>query len=762
MTDEKTFVPVYHNGNMRNKKYKTRDIGGYDDHPHYSTQFPYKTNNFRGKWNNNNKNPLVRNQLYSDSSCRNGSSNISNQRARSYGSPAPDKLKNTSQTSKKTDESCISVRRFKPKRNRNYSVPDSNNLNDVPQTLQKRAYQTNISNRRNWDYGGPAPDNLKNTSQTLSKSFTGWYNVHVFNVEDCAIILRRIQTFIAPVIFLPYNELYSNYKYQFLVDDFTIAKTLYEANLKIKLTDMSNQEINIKVTPYNPSMKVISWTPVSNEIKEKMKEVMVTRYNTNVKSLDLSKLYACPLFIQNQLFVPLNQPAVLLVALNIAAKITKHDLYSLNLENNHIYLGEGLVWIRRLFPKLKTLELADNRFSNLRELESLSGFTIEVLDLSRNPANIAMDKAQYTKNLQKIFPSLKILDNLELPFRYDSICNTRLKMPIYLGNSYPIPKNHKLGQSNHIEILVKSFVTNFFKQYDNDISKHTVADIYHENATISLSSSYLSDHHGKDSLDHYLPYSRNYLQSDQNIYGLSGLLHTGKDNILNFLEKLPKTKHDLGSFIIDVPLANASMIQIIVNGVFMELSKDTVNDNSYFRLFNRSFIIVPNEHKFYIMNDMLFISVITDELHKESSKRFAFKPDNDLSFINNDFYDIDKNNSHESILKRDEHDDKMPDSEPLLSNKQSENTSNLSLTSMILPQSNSTSYQVAFQEQQTAAAQTHDYVNKLNMVKNFSNKSGMNHKWSQKCLEENDWDYNKAILSYSTLKSSIPSVAFIK
>lgn len=35
-------------------------------------------------------------------------------------------------------------------------------------------------------------------------------------------------------------------------------------------------------------------------------------------------------------------------------------------------------------------------------------------------------------------------------------------------------------------------------------------------------------------------------------------LHRGQENITNFLETLPKTKHDLGSFQIDVPIANVS------------------------------------------------------------------------------------------------------------------------------------------------------------------------------------------------------------
>jgi len=124
-------------------------------------------------------------------------------------------------------------------------------------------------------------------------------------------------------------------------------------------------------------------------------------------------------FTNNQLFVPLNRPAVLLAALNMVAQHTKHDLYGLSLENNHIYLGEGLIWIRRLFPELKVLDLAGNKvitcfifviyialifkkkivlqFSDIKELRCLSGFTIHELNLSRNPLCNTEDKERYKR-----------------------------------------------------------------------------------------------------------------------------------------------------------------------------------------------------------------------------------------------------------------------------------------------------------------------------------------------------------------------------
>ncbi|XP_077388057.1 nuclear RNA export factor 1 isoform X1 [Festucalex cinctus] len=50
------------------------------------------------------------------------------------------------------------------------------------------------------------------------------------------------------------------------------------------------------------------------------------------------------------------------------------------------------------------------------------------------------------------------------------------------------------------------------------------------------------------------------------------------------------------------------------------------------------------------------------------------------------------------------------------------------------------------------------------MLTAFSQKSGMNLEWSQKCLQDNEWDFNKAAQIFTQLQTEgkIPDVAFIK
>lgn len=83
--------------------------------------------------------------------------------------------------------------------------------------------------------------------------------------------------------------------------------------------------------------------------------LIITNYISNIQNFLIFLV-----FTENHLFVSLNRPSVFLATLNIITKYIKYNLYSLNLENNNIYLKEGIVFIRRLFPELKVLNLSNN------------------------------------------------------------------------------------------------------------------------------------------------------------------------------------------------------------------------------------------------------------------------------------------------------------------------------------------------------------------------------------------------------------------
>jgi nuclear RNA export factor len=81
-------------------------------------------------------------------------------------------------------------------------------------------------------------------------------------------------------------------------------------------------------------------------------------------------------------------------------------------------------------------------------------------------------------------------DNSELPSRYSTI-GTKFKMPINLGNCYPLPEGHNPELQNPVKTLVDSFLTQYYERYDNQVSRQMVSVAYHENATFTLSSDFL-------------------------------------------------------------------------------------------------------------------------------------------------------------------------------------------------------------------------------------------------------------------------------
>lgn len=72
--------------------------------------------------------------------------------------------------------------------------------------------------------------------------------------------------------------------------------------------------------------------------------------------------------------------------------------------------------------------------------------------------------------------------------RYSVIVDLQLKMPVYLDNSYPIPKGHNLKDPNPVATFVELFLTQFFERYDNLLSRQQVGEAYQENSMFTLSS----------------------------------------------------------------------------------------------------------------------------------------------------------------------------------------------------------------------------------------------------------------------------------
>ena len=116
-------------------------------------------------------------------------------------------------------------------------------------------------------------------------------------------------------------------------------------------------------------------------------------------------------------------------------------------------------------------------------------------------------------------------------------------------------------------------------------------------------------------MDAYLKESRNLKRIDD-AQRRNRLLHQGKVDIVAFINRLPKTAHDLTSLVVDVPVASDHLIVASVTGLYREREQQ----QKTIRYFQRVFIIVPFNSGFCIVNEQFHVMCATSEQAKNAFK----------------------------------------------------------------------------------------------------------------------------------------------
>lgn len=94
------------------------------------------------------------------------------------------------------------------------------------------------------------------------------------------------------------------------------------------------------------------------------------------------------------------------------------------------------------------------------------------------------------------------------------------------------------------------------------------------------------------------------------------MMKTSSVEIVAQLSRMPNTKHLLETFKIDVPYFDQNMLYVVVTGLFIEVYKT----NAPTRGFMRTFLLVPQNGGWVIVNDMLYFttsSVSFEQQHCE-------------------------------------------------------------------------------------------------------------------------------------------------
>nr|XP_030689702.1 nuclear RNA export factor 1 isoform X3 [Globicephala melas] len=489
---------------------------------------------------------------------------------------------------------------------------------------------------------------------------------------DKSWLLSMIQSKCS-IPFTPIEFHYENTRALFFVEDASTASALKAVNYKI--LDRENRRISIIINSSLPPHTV------QNELKpeqaEQLKLVMSKRYDGSQQALDLKGLRSDPDLVAQNIDVVLNRRSCMAATLRIIEENIP-ELLSLNLSNNKLYRLDDLSSIVQKAPNLKILDLSGNELKSERELDKIKGLKLEELWLDRNTlCDTFRDQSTYISAVRERFPKLLRLDGHELP--------PPIAFDIEAPTVLPPCKGSYFGTET-LKNLVLHFLQQYYAIYDSG-DRQQLLDAYHDGACCSLSIPFTPQNPARSNLAEYFKDSRNVKKLKDPTLRFRLLKHT-RLNVVAFLNELPKTQHDVSSFVVDISAQTSTLLCFSVNGVFKEVdgkSRDSL------RAFTRTFVAVPASNSgLCIVNDELFVRNASPD---EIQRAFA-----------------------------------MP-----------------------APTPSSSPVPTLSPEQQE-------------MVQAFSTQSGMNLEWSQKCLQDNNWDYTRSAQAFTHLKAKgeIPEVAFIK
>ncbi|CAH0726895.1 unnamed protein product, partial [Brenthis ino] len=426
-----------------------------------------------------------------------------------------------------------------------------------------------------------------------------WYQIVIpYGAKhDKQVVLQALLGFLSPEVFIPHYYKINGNAAVFYVDDVKVAEQLFYADRKIVMSDGFKLVVIVRNSVPNVA--------VDASMKEKMKLAMAKRYNATTKALDLTKFHADPEL--TDIFCALFRPIIMLAAIDIIAENIP-DLEALNLNDNKLHGIEHLKILCSKFKNLKILYLGDNRIPFLGSLDPLKPLPLVELYLKGNPLMKKFnDHDIYVSDVRKKFPKLARLDGADLPPAIGFDVSEDLQLP-------PSQQSFLIDPAG--QNLVRDFLTQYFAIYDSE-SRQPLLEAYHETATMSMAANYLTND-GRNSpttrLNAYISNSRNIARITER-ESRRRYLRTGRLQVVSFLSDLPKTKHDLMGFAVDLLVFTPAMIVLTMNGVF----KETVTAGNPTRSFHRTFVIVPNSvGGFSITNDMLFITNTTREQEDKS------------------------------------------------------------------------------------------------------------------------------------------------
>lgn len=147
------------------------------------------------------------------------------------------------------------------------------------------------------------------------------------------------------------------------------------------------------------------------------------------------------------------------------------------------------------------------------------------------------------------------------------------------------------------------FVAQFYTLYDSS-DRQKLIEGYHEQASFSFSVMKSPEREQPTA-----PFPRELIEESRNLTRLTSpegrnkLLRIGKVAVVAAINSLPETTHIKESLMVDVPFYSNVLVNIVVSGLFVEVWRRQKQTRS----FTRTFLIVPQEGGYFIVNDIFMV-----------------------------------------------------------------------------------------------------------------------------------------------------------
>ncbi|XP_070639981.1 nuclear RNA export factor 3-like isoform X2 [Bos indicus] len=276
-------------------------------------------------------------------------------------------------------------------------------------------------------------------------------------------------------------------------------------------------------------------------------------------------------------------------------KVEQMKLSSLDQSNKKPYMVHSLSTIMENASHTKNLNLSNTEVKSAGEMDKGQQLEPEGMWVDRNATcTTSPDKSTNISTILELFPRLLSLDGQET--LSGSKCATEAPKCL------PTCKGSFFG-SDELKSLILQFLQQYYLIHDYG-DRQGLLCAYHEEACFSLTIPFHFKDPGPSSMCAYFKNSRNMKKLKDPDLRFQLLKHT-KCDIVHALCGLPKTQHDLKSFMVDMWFQTQTMLCFSVNGVFKEEGRFP----GCVRSFTRTFITTPaTSSSFCIVNDKLLVS----------------------------------------------------------------------------------------------------------------------------------------------------------